>query len=68
MDSSVDAAHNVADPIKLILILALRTGAVQANSVDDMVTKVLNRKDRVITWAHPEWSSITTGAPGQGKR
>lgn len=53
MDSSVDAAHNVADPPRLILILALRTGAIQAKSVDDIITKALNRKDRVVQRAHP---------------
>lgn len=61
MKSSLDASHDVAAPHKLILTLALRTGALQAESVNDMITKMLNRKDRGVQWAHPEWLLIPTG-------
>jgi len=45
MDSSVDAPHNIADPLKPILTLALRTGTIQVGSDYDMITKTPKRRD-----------------------
>lgn len=55
LDSTLDPKHNSLDPVKLLLALALRTGAVKATSIDQLITDTLARSDRTVQWAHPEW-------------
>ncbi|KEQ69758.1 hypothetical protein M436DRAFT_67014 [Aureobasidium namibiae CBS 147.97] len=60
LDSPVDTVHKVADPVKLILILELRTGAIRAKSVNKQFVTALKRKTRIVEWSHPEWPLIVT--------
>jgi hypothetical protein len=55
LDSTLDPYHNSLDPVKLLLALTLRTGAVEVNSIDQLITDTLARPDRTIQWKHPQW-------------
>ncbi|KAJ9649659.1 hypothetical protein H2199_000437 [Coniosporium tulheliwenetii] len=46
--------HNAADAIKLIIVMALRTGAVAETSWDALYTAMRGRSPKAIEWAHPE--------------
>lgn len=43
---------NCLDPILLLIIQALRTGAVEATSIADLITATLQRQDKTIQWLH----------------
>lgn len=54
-DSLDDPTHNCIDPIKLLIIMALRTGNIKgASSLKDMVRSTLSRLDRTVQWAYPD--------------
>lgn len=46
--------RNVNDPLKLLVIQALRTGAVSEKTVTDLVINTSSRADKTVQWAHPE--------------
>ncbi|KAH9871370.1 hypothetical protein IAQ61_005549 [Plenodomus lingam] len=40
-------------PIKVVLVMALHTGMVQATSVDDLLQQTASRQDKTVQWAAP---------------
>ncbi|KAH6220143.1 hypothetical protein HBI42_105830 [Parastagonospora nodorum] len=51
---SLPASHNVCDPIKLVLILALRIGAVAETSVLQLLQNARKHNAGCIVWKRPE--------------
>ena len=49
-----DAANNVICPIKLLLIVALRLGNVQAVTIDEVLRNAAARNGKTIQWVHPK--------------
>lgn len=49
-----DSKHNSVCPVKLLVILALRTGAVDATSWEELKTQTLRRQDRTVQWKIPK--------------
>jgi hypothetical protein len=47
-------ADNVISPIKLLLIVALRHGNVQATTIDEVLRLAASRHDKTIKWVHPK--------------
>ena len=45
-----DAQDNIFCPIRLLLIVALRTGNVEANSINALLSKTFSRKKKTIKW------------------
>ncbi|RYP41052.1 hypothetical protein DL768_010546 [Monosporascus sp. mg162] len=59
-------AHNPVDPVLLVLIWALRTGAVRESSWSQLLENMRKRRSKKVVWAHPErplFCSIQTGKP-----
>ena len=55
LDSALDPLHNTLDPVKMVLALALRTGAVEATTIDQLITTTLACPDRTVQWKRPDW-------------
>ncbi|KAK6002407.1 hypothetical protein QM012_002045 [Aureobasidium pullulans] len=55
IQSSLDPKLNTTDPIKLVLLLGLRTGALQARSIQEVINTALTKQDGLVQWAQPEW-------------
>ncbi|KAH3949456.1 hypothetical protein HBI24_049340 [Parastagonospora nodorum] len=49
----LSASFNVSDPIKLLIIMALRTGNVDQTSWDDLAKVTKRRQNRTIVWKDP---------------
>lgn len=45
---------NLICPIRLLLIVALRTGNVEATSIDELRTKVLSTQRKMVVWKYPQ--------------
>lgn len=59
--------HNAADATKLIIVMALRTGAVAETSWDALYVAMRGRSPKAIEWAHPErplFNAYLKGAVG----
>jgi hypothetical protein len=41
------------DPVKWVLILALRMGAVDSKSIEDLVATTKQRRDKTVVWSEP---------------
>lgn len=54
VDSLTNPAENAVDPIKLLLIHALRTGAVASTSYEQLVGMTLRRLDKMVQWVFPD--------------
>lgn len=57
---------NVVCPIKLLLILALRLGNVNARTVDEVLQLAGQRRDRAVIWAHPRRPVLCAFSKGNG--
>lgn len=49
----------MVDPILLVLIMALRTGAVSAKDIQTLVTTTISQENPTIQWTHPEWPLLS---------
>lgn len=49
--------------VKLLLVLAMRVGAVAQTTYIDVVDSARSRKDKKIIWTHPEWPVISALGP-----
>ncbi|KAF1353152.1 hypothetical protein BDV97DRAFT_345944 [Delphinella strobiligena] len=47
--------QNAIDPLKLLLIYALRVGIVKSTSVYECYSEAKSRHDKSIVWEHPDW-------------
>lgn len=54
LEASDTGCYNVMDPVALAIVMALRTGATAATSIDELVEATISRPDRTIQWAFPE--------------
>ncbi|TIA14576.1 hypothetical protein D6C80_05620 [Aureobasidium pullulans] len=54
LESSETGCYNVMDPVTLAIVMALRTGATAATSIDDLVEATTARPDRTMQWAFPD--------------
>jgi hypothetical protein len=52
-------AHNAACAVKLLLVHALRTGAVGASSWQELKAQTLERPDKTIQWITPDYPVIS---------
>jgi len=52
------ASTNTICPLRLLLVYALRVGAVAATSYDALLDEVRGRRDGRLPWAHPEWPVV----------
>jgi hypothetical protein len=52
-------AHNAACAVKLLIIHALRTGAVAARSWQELKAQTLGRADKTIQWTTPDYPVIS---------
>jgi len=59
-----DAANNAICPLKLLLIVALRLGNVQAVTVDEVLRTAAARNDKTIQWVHPRRPVLCAFGPG----
>jgi hypothetical protein len=59
-----DSKHNSVCPVKLLVIHALRTGAVDASSWEDLTAQTLRRRDRTVQWKTPNRPVISAIVPG----
>ena len=48
-----DSAHHIIDPIKWLIIMALRTSAVPQTSYDDLVKAAQDAPNKLLVWTHP---------------
>jgi len=55
------------DPVQLALIMALRTGATVATTIDELMEQTLARSDRTVQWAHPDGPVLCEFANDQGR-
>ena len=60
-----DSKHNSICAVKLLVIHAMRTGAVDYVSWDELKTQTLRRRDGTIQWKTPDRPVISTIIPGQ---
>jgi len=54
LTSQAKAENNVLDPIKFILVLALRTGNLKASSIEEELSDTALRSGKTIQWLHSE--------------
>lgn len=50
----LDNEYNVICPIKLLIIVALRTGAVTETTYGELISNIRARQSKVLVWAYPE--------------
>jgi hypothetical protein len=56
-----DSADNVVCPVKLVLVMALRTGNIKgANSIEKALQLAIARPSKSIVWSHPERPVISS--------
>lgn len=60
-----DSKHNSVCAVKLLVIHALRTGAVDATSWEELKTQTLRRRDRTVQWKTSERPVVSAIVPGQ---
>jgi hypothetical protein len=60
-----DSKHNSVCPVKLLVIHALRTGAVDPSSWEDLTAQTLRRRDRTVQWKTPDRPVISAIVPGK---
>ena len=65
LDALGDAANNSLCPVKLLIIHALRIGAVKSKSWDQLKTDTLGREDRTVQWITPDRPVISAIVPGR---
>lgn len=46
---------NIMDPVKYILVMALRFGVVEATTIQELIAATLKRVDKTVQWAKPEY-------------
>ncbi|THV86826.1 hypothetical protein D6D29_01203 [Aureobasidium pullulans] len=66
-NSAMDSCYNVMDPVKSAVVMALRTGATVATSIDELMEQTLARSDRTVRWAHPDRPVLCEFANDQGR-
>ena len=64
LEALKDTADNAICPIKLLLIVALRLGNVQAVTVDEVLRNAAARNDKTIQWVHPKRPVLCAFGPG----
>lgn len=62
--SQTSSACNVMDPIKWVLILALRMGAVDSKSFEGLVAATKKRRDKTVIWSTPDAPVLLAFRPG----
>jgi hypothetical protein len=60
-----DEKHNSVCAVKLLVIHALRTGAVDALSWEELKAQTLRRRDRTVQWKTPKRPVVSAIVPGQ---
>jgi hypothetical protein len=50
-----DREDNAVCPIKWLLIHASRNGCADGTSIEEILQKAFERKDKSVVWPHPEW-------------
>lgn len=51
--------QNATDPLKLLLIYALRFGIVNSKSVQECYSEAGSRQDKAVVWEHPDWPVVS---------
>lgn len=55
------------DPVKLVVVMASRTGATVATSIDELMEQTLARSDGTVQWARPKRPVLCEFANDQGR-
>lgn len=64
LEALKDAANNIICPVRLLLIVALRLGGVQAVTIDEVLRKAAARNDKTVQWVHPKRPVLCAFGPG----
>ena len=61
--ATTDPDGNTACPVHLLIILAMRVGAVSSVTLDHLLEMARSRNDRTVQWQHPEWPVLAAIDP-----